>query len=218
MLIIFLNKFRIPPFYCSNLDIRAAILQLVNVIRDGNKKVEQTNFEQNKKLDEMMEILKAMTGSGGVDKKIDNISTFLLRMNNKIDGLAKERGGSRHGSAVLETLAQESYDMITLLPTYIENTRAAILSLGNDTNAKFREVESLLMDDNSGDDETESGGGRKSLKQALQTAEKNILKASTELKEIVVESGNMAESLFERVDTGYKELENENLYVAVFVF
>jgi hypothetical protein len=27
------------------------------------------------------------------------------------------------------------------------------------------------------------------------------------LKEIVVESGNIAESLFERVDTGYKELE-----------
>lgn len=104
---------------------------------------------------------------------------------------------------MLETLAQESYDMITLLPTYIENTRAAILSLGNDTSAKFREVESLLMD------ETSSGqdSGRRSLRQALQAAETNILKASTELKEIVVESGNMAESLFERVDTGYKELE-----------
>ncbi len=36
-----------------------------------------------------MEMLKSMTGSGGVDKKIDNISTFLLRMNNKIDSLAK---------------------------------------------------------------------------------------------------------------------------------
>jgi hypothetical protein len=61
----------------------------VNVIRDGNKKVEQTNFEQNKKLDEVMEILKSMTGSGGVDKKIDNISTFLLRMNNKLEQLSK---------------------------------------------------------------------------------------------------------------------------------
>ncbi len=99
---------------------------------------------------------------------------------------------------MLETLAQESYDMITLLPTYIENTRAAILSLGNDTSSKFRQVESLLMDE---------GGDGGSLKQALQAAEKNILKASTELKEIVVESGNIAESLFERVDTGYKELE-----------
>jgi hypothetical protein len=104
---------------------------------------------------------------------------------------------------VLETLAQESYDMITLLPTYIENTRAAILSLGNDTSSKFRQVESLLMDE--GGEAGGSTGG--SLKQALQAAEKNILKASTELKEIVVESGNIAESLFERVDTGYKELE-----------
>jgi len=103
---------------------------------------------------------------------------------------------------VLETLAQESYDMITLLPTYIENTRAAILSLGNDTSTKFRQVESLLMDEGE-----EPGSPGRSIKQALQAAEKNILKASTELKDIVVESGNIAESLFERVDTGYKELE-----------
>jgi hypothetical protein len=124
--------------------------------------------------------------------------------------------GSRHGSAVLETLAQESYDMITLLPTYIENTRAAILSLGNDTSAKFRQVESLLMDESESGD---SGAGpeRKSLKQALHAAEKNILKASTELKEIVVESGNMAESLFERVDTGYKELEVRKNALPYFV-
>jgi seryl-tRNA synthetase len=104
--------------------------------------------------------------------------------------------------------------MITLLPTYIENTRAAILSLGNDTSAKFRQVESLLMDE-SESGESGSGSERKSLKQALHAAEKNILKASTELKEIVVESGNMAESLFERVDTGYKELEvrKENSFI-----
>ena len=43
--------------------------------------------------------------------------------------ICRERGG-RQSSAILETLAQESYDMITLLPTYIENTRTAILSLG----------------------------------------------------------------------------------------
>merc|ERR1719412_3113479 len=49
----------------------------------------------------------------------------------------------------------------------------------------------------------------KSLKKALVATETNILKASTELKDIVVESGHMAESLFERVDSGYKELEEE---------
>ena len=114
--------------------------------------------------------------------------------------ISREKG-SRHGSAVLETLAQESYDMITLLPTYIENTRAAILNLGNETKLQFKEVESLLMDD------SQDGAARQSLKQVMESTEKNILRASTELKDIVVESGNMAESLFERVDSGYKELE-----------
>ena len=91
--------------------------------------------------------------------------------------------------------------MITLLPTYIENTRAAILNLGNETKVQFKEVESLLMDD------SQDGAARQSLKKVMESTEKNILRASTELKDIVVESGNMAESLFERVDSGYKELE-----------
>ena len=56
------------------------ILQLVNVIRDGNKKAEKADFEQNQQISEILELLKSMTGSSGVDKKIDNISTFLLRM------------------------------------------------------------------------------------------------------------------------------------------
>merc|ERR1711962_1379984 len=185
----------------SNLDIRAAILQLVNVIRDGSKKSDKAAFQQNKKLDQIIEIVKSMRNSN-TNTKIDNISTFLLRMNNKMDTLSRERG-SRQSNAILETLAQESYDMITLLPTYIENTRAAILNLGNDTKSQFKEVESLLMDDDN------SGEGRQSLKKVMKSTEENILKASTELKDIVVESGNMAESLFERVDSGYKELEEE---------
>ena len=122
----------------------------------------------------------------------------------------RERGG-RQSSAMLETLAQESYDMITLLPTYIENTRAAILTLGNDTKNQFREVESLLVDDT-------ADGGKQSLKKVLKSTEDNILQASSELKEIVVESGNMAESLFERVDSGYKELEvSQNLINKAFL-
>ena len=40
----------------------------------------------------------------------------------------------------------------------------------------------------------------------LKATEASILGASAELKEIVVESGNMAESLFERVNDGYKDL------------
>merc|ERR1712072_333726 len=39
--------------------------------------------------------------------------------------------------------------------------------------------------------------------------EEHILSSSNQLRDIIVESGSMAESLFERVDSGYKELENE---------
>ena len=49
----------------------------VNVIRDGNKK---TDFEQNQQISEILELLKSMKRFSGVNKKIDNISTFLLRM------------------------------------------------------------------------------------------------------------------------------------------
>ena len=49
----------------------------VNVIRDGNKK---TDFEQNQQISEILLLLKSMKRFSGVNKKIDNISTFLLRM------------------------------------------------------------------------------------------------------------------------------------------
>ena len=63
-------------------------------------------------------------------------------------------------------------------------------------------VETLLTDE----DET---GTKMNLRKALDATESHILSASKELKDMVVESGSMAESLFERVDTGYKELEDE---------
>merc|ERR1719384_859816 len=66
----------------------------------------------------------------------------------------------------------------------------------------FKDVESLLGDD----DEV---AGKKSLRKAIVATEQHILSASNELKDIIVESGSMAESLFERVDNGYKELEEE---------
>merc|ERR1711931_198402 len=184
----------------TNLDIRDALLQMLKTMRDNNKRVQKDNFQQKKKLDDVTETLKSMTGSSGVEKKIDNISTFLLRMNNKIDSLSRGGGGGR--TAILETLAQESYDIISLLPTYIDNTRKAIYYVGNDTKTMFKDVESLLGDD----DEV---AGKKSLRKALESTETNILSASRELKDMVVESGSMAESLFERVDNGYKELEDE---------
>ena len=42
------------------------------------------------------------------------------------------------------------------------------------------------------------------LTQAIVATETNIVDATRELKDIIVESGSMAESLFERVDMGYK--------------
>jgi len=187
----------------TNLDIRDAILQLLNVIRDGNKKAEQHEFKRKKSGNAILEEVKK--GNGGIEKKIDNISTFLLRMNNKLDELNKNsKGGrgSRKSAALLETLAQESYDMITLLPTYIENTRTAVLEVGKQSEVRFGEMETLLLDETN---TTE----KQSLKMALKTSEMAILQASTELKDIVVESGHMAESLYERVDSGYKDLEKE---------
>lgn len=49
-------------------------------------------------------------------------------------------------------------------------------------------------------------GDKMSLAQVVKTTEANILGSSLELKEIVIESGEMAESLFERVNEGYNEL------------
>merc|ERR1719228_1969152 len=192
-----------PDRGITNLDIRDAIFQLLKVIRDGNKKADLHDFRQKKASKDILDSLKSITGSGGIEKKIDNISTFLLRMNNKLDALTKQSGrGSRRATAVLETLAQESYDMLSLLPTYIENTRSAVVELGKETNDKFGQMENIMMDDSN---DTNS----KSLKKALVATETNILKASTELKDVVIESGHMAESLFERVDSGSKELEEE---------
>merc|ERR1712025_214185 len=81
-------------------------------------------------------------------------------------------------------------------------TRKAIYYVGNDTKTMFKDVESLLGDD----DEV---AGKKSLKKALDATESNILTASKELKDIIVESGSMAETLFESVDEGYNKLEDE---------
>jgi len=187
----------------TNLDIRDALLQMLKAMRDQNKKVARADQEHARKLDGLTTKMAAMGGSQSVEKKIDNISTFLLRMNNKIEQLAKSGGGgNRRGTAILETLAQESYDIISLLPTYIDNTRKAIYFVGNETRTMINGVETLLTDE----DET---GTKMNLRAALDATEGHILSASKELKDMVVESGSMAESLFERVDNGYKELEDE---------
>ena len=173
---------------------------MLKVMRDNNKKAQQESFEIKQQVNEVAKGLKTITGSGGVEKKIDNISTFLLRMNNKIEALSRGSGGGR--TAILETLAQESYDIISLLPTYIDNTRKAVYSVGNDTKTMLKGVEAILSDE-------DDVGGQMSLRKTIQATEEHILSSSNELRDIIVESGSMAESLFERVDSGYHELEEE---------
>jgi len=202
----------------TNLDIRDAILQLLNVIRDGNKKM--TKFAEDDV--EMGErILKSLNsqggggGSGSFEKKIDNISTFLLRMYSKMDTIDRHirqgnrrNGGGGSGSAALETLAQESFDILELLPTYIEGIKTSVNGLSQDTKSNFAKMEYLLIDD-SEESGSEGSAGNRSLAKVLRSTESNILGASRELKDIVIESGHMAESLFERVNDGYTELTAE---------
>merc|ERR1711953_1420797 len=202
----------------TNLDIRDAILQLLNVIRDGNKKM--TKFAEDD-VDMGERILKSLNsqgggGSGSFEKKIDNISTFLLRMYSKMDTIDRHirqgnrrngGGGSGGGSAALETLAQESFDILELLPTYIEGIKTSVNGLSQETKSNFAKVEYLLIDDS--EESGSEGSGNRSLAKVLRSTESNILGASRELKDIVIESGHMAESLFERVNDGYTELTAE---------
>merc|ERR1712088_906567 len=185
----------------TNYDIREALIQMLKAMRAQDKKEAQAAQAQDRKLDDIDGKVNAVGKS--VEKKIDMISTYLIRMNNKIEALAKGGGGgSRRSTAILETLAQESYDIISLLPTYIDNTRKAIYFVGNDTKSMIDGLGNLPTDE----DET---GVKRNLREALDATETHILSASQELKDMVVESGSIAESLFERVDNGYKELENE---------
>ena len=65
------------------MDIRDAILQLLNVIRDGSKAVDRHDRTSKDTTTKMLKALEEMARNGingkSFEKKIDNISTFLLR-------------------------------------------------------------------------------------------------------------------------------------------
>merc|ERR1711962_1827511 len=125
----------------TNLDIRDALLQMLKSMRDNNRKVAATEAEHARKLDTLVTKVTQIAASGNIAQKIDNISNYLLRINNKVDALSRDgSGGNRRSTAILETLAQESYDIISLLPTYIDNTRNAVFLVGNDTKNRFQEM------------------------------------------------------------------------------
>jgi hypothetical protein len=65
-------------------------------------------------------------------------------MNAKLESIERDvRRGARRGggggggsSDILETLAQESFDILTLLPTYIENTKDAITEMAKENKVR----------------------------------------------------------------------------------
>ena len=62
-----------------------------------------------------------------------------LRMNAKLESIERrvKRGGGGGRSDILETLAQESFDILTLLPTYIENTKDAIADMSEESKRRY---------------------------------------------------------------------------------
>ena len=60
-------------------------------------------------------------------------------MSAKLESIERrvKRGGRGGSGDILETLAQESFDILTLLPTYIENTKDAITEMSKDTKVKM---------------------------------------------------------------------------------
>ena len=60
--------------------------------------------------------------------KMDTIDRHIRQGNRRNGG-----GGSGGGSAALETLAQESFDILELLPTYIEGIKTSVNGLSQDT-------------------------------------------------------------------------------------
>ncbi len=70
-------------------------------------------------------------------------------MNAKLESIERrvKRGGRGGGGDLLETLAQESFDILTLLPTYIDGAKDAVDKLAKESAGKMDGIEQLLVDD-----------------------------------------------------------------------
>ena len=67
---------------------------------------------------------------------MDTIDRHIRQGNRRNGG-----GGSGGGSAALETLAQESFDILELLPTYIEGIKTSVNGLSQETKVHFHQNE-----------------------------------------------------------------------------
>ncbi|XP_040577850.1 uncharacterized protein [Lepeophtheirus salmonis] len=209
----------------SNEDIREAIMQLITVIKAGNDKYEKYAFNNNNFVEKVLNKLDGTTIS--LKKKIDHMSTFLLRMKHKLDFLERvvkqnnqlPQANGKTEKNDLQTIAAESFDILSLLPTYIENIQKScsnkVKELGNKINGleyflipdKIDETYNVTLSINA----TNDNGivKKRNLHKVLQSTEHNIIKVSEEIKNIQIESNYIAESLFERINDNYAELYKE---------
>merc|ERR550519_2625752 len=72
----------------TNYDIREALIQMLKAMRAQDKKEAQAAQAQDRKLDDIDGKVNAVGKS--VEKKIDMISTYLIRMNNKKEAQAAQ--------------------------------------------------------------------------------------------------------------------------------
>ena len=89
-----------------------------------------------------------------IDQVIKEISSSQNKTNSKLDQIDRmvKRGwgrgrGSGGSNGALETLAQESFDILTLIPTYIENTKEAIGALSEETKVNISTEETIFQAD-----------------------------------------------------------------------
>ncbi|CAB4057695.1 unnamed protein product [Lepeophtheirus salmonis] len=158
----------------SNEDIREAIMQLITL--DGT--------------------------TISLKKKIDHMSTFLLRMKHKLDFLERvvkqnnqlPQANGKTEKNDLQTIAAESFDILSLLPTYIENIQKScsnkVKELGNKINGleyflipdKIDETYNVTLSINA----TNDNGivKKRNLHKVLQSTEHNIIKLYKEIKGI----------------------------------
>ena len=62
---------------------------MLSVIRNGNSKFEQHSFKDRKLSEDILDRIDKLGGQRGTERKIDNISTFLLRWASFNFGLCK---------------------------------------------------------------------------------------------------------------------------------
>eukprot|EP00096_Caligus_rogercresseyi_P003799 TRINITY_DN1744_c0_g1_i1.p1 TRINITY_DN1744_c0_g1~~TRINITY_DN1744_c0_g1_i1.p1 ORF type:complete len:463 (+),score=111.78 TRINITY_DN1744_c0_g1_i1:125-1513(+) len=205
----------------SNMDIREAIMQLITVIQAGNERFEKFEFTQNKFNKKLLGKVDGIAVS--LENKISHMSTFLLRMKNKLDAVERSlessaggpgphgQGEPSTGKGNLQTIAAESFDILSVLPTYIESIQTSCSDKIGQLEENFQGIEEFLSVDNSTSTSAQNASehGKRSLSAILKSSESNIVAVNEEIKNILTESNYIAESLYDRVSGSFEEISKE---------